>query len=59
VGLSVVLIFVGGKMLLMDLYKLPIFASLGIIAGILAISIFASFLAPARAPFTGKALDAS
>lgn len=44
VGLSVVLIFVGAKMLLMDVYKLPIAASLGIIAGILGSSIVVSLL---------------
>ena len=42
IGLALVLIFVGGKMLAMDLYKVPIGASLGIIAGILAISVAAS-----------------
>jgi tellurite resistance protein TerC len=42
VGLSFVLIFVGAKMLLMDVYKVPIAASLGGIAGILALSIIAS-----------------
>jgi len=44
VGLSVVLVFVGAKMLLMDVYKVPIAASLGIIAGILASSIVVSLL---------------
>ena len=48
-GLSVVLIFVGAKMLLMDVYKLPIAVSLGVIAGILAVSVVASLLRPARA----------
>jgi tellurite resistance protein TerC len=48
IGLAVVLVFVGAKMLLMDVYKLPIAASLAIIAGILAISIAASLLIPAR-----------
>jgi len=47
VGLSFVLIFVGAKMLLMDLYKIPIGASLAIIAGILGLSIAASLLRPA------------
>ena len=42
VGLSAVLVFVGVKMLLMDVYKVPIFVSLGVIAGILALSIIAS-----------------
>jgi tellurite resistance protein TerC len=44
VGLSVVLIFVGAKMLIMDFYKLPIAVSLAAIAGILAMSIIASLL---------------
>jgi tellurite resistance protein TerC len=46
VGLALVLIFVGAKMLLMDLYKVPIVASLLIIVGILALSIVASLLWP-------------
>jgi len=46
VGLSIVLIFVGAKMLLMDVYKLPILVSLGAIAGILGASIVASLLRP-------------
>jgi tellurite resistance protein TerC len=50
VGLSVVLIFVGAKMLLMDLYGVPIVASLGIIAGILGISIVVSLVKPPRGP---------
>jgi len=44
VGLSFVLIFVGAKMLLMDVYKIPIGASLAVIASILGLSIAASFL---------------
>jgi tellurite resistance protein TerC len=46
VGLAFVLIFVGTKMLLMDLYEVPIGASLGVIAGILALSALASVLKP-------------
>lgn len=46
VGLSFVLIFVGAKMLLVEVYKVPIPASLGIIAGILGLSIVASLLRP-------------
>jgi tellurite resistance protein TerC len=49
VGLSLVLIFVGAKMLAMDVYKLPIVASLGIIAAILAGSILLSLLKTRRA----------
>ena len=55
-GLSCVLIFVGAKMLLVDVYKLPIVASLAIIAGILAISIGASLVkARNRGPGAGSA----
>jgi tellurite resistance protein TerC len=43
-GLSAILIFVGGKMLLADVYKIPTAASLGIIVGMLALTIFASWL---------------
>jgi tellurite resistance protein TerC len=49
VGLSFVLIFVGAKMLVMDVYKVPIVASLGIIAGILVTSVLASLLKPDHA----------
>lgn len=48
-GLAVVLAFVGLKMLLVDLYKIPILASLGIIAAILASSVAASLLWPKQA----------
>jgi tellurite resistance protein TerC len=48
VGLSVVLVFVGAKMLLTDVYQAPIAVSLGIIGGILAISIVASLVKPQR-----------
>ncbi len=44
IGLSVVLVFVGVKMLLADLYKIPIAASLGIIVLVLGASVAASFL---------------
>ncbi len=41
-GLAVVLIFVGAKMMLVDLYKIPIGLSLGFIAFAIAMSIFLS-----------------
>lgn len=43
-GLSVVLTFVGVKMVIVDFYKIPIGVSLGVIAAILTISILASLL---------------
>jgi tellurite resistance protein TerC len=41
-GLSVVLVFVGIKMVITDLYKIPVGLSLGVIASILIISVVAS-----------------
>ena len=41
-GLSVVLTFVGVKMVIVDFYKIPVGASLAVIASILAVSIAAS-----------------
>jgi len=46
-GLASVLVFVGLKMALVDLYKIPAAVSLGIIAALLALSITASLLRPA------------
>jgi len=46
VGLSFVLCFVGVKMMLVDFYKIPIGVSLGVVGGILAISILASLVKP-------------
>jgi tellurite resistance protein TerC len=45
-GLSVVLVFVGAKMLLTDIYKIPVPVSLGIVAAVLAIAVVASLLKP-------------
>lgn len=44
-GLSAILVFVGTKMLLTDVYKIPIAVSLGVIASLLTISVVASLLA--------------
>jgi tellurite resistance protein TerC len=41
-GLSAVLVFIGVKMVIVDFYKIPIGISLGVVAGILTISILAS-----------------
>ena len=49
-GLSFVLVFVGTKMLAMDLVKVPIGVSLGVIAGILVVSVLASLWKPASRP---------
>jgi tellurite resistance protein TerC len=47
-GLAGVLLFVGAKMTLVDVYKVPIAASLGVIALLLGGSIFASWYADRR-----------
>jgi tellurite resistance protein TerC len=44
VGLSFVLCFVGAKMLVVDFYKIPIGISLGVVAGILILSVAVSVL---------------
>ena len=45
-GLSLVLIFIGGKMLLEHFVHLPIVASLGVVGAVLAASILASLRWP-------------
>jgi tellurite resistance protein TerC len=47
-GLAAILVFVGAKMLIADVYKFPIVVALGVIAGILAVSIIASLLRPRK-----------
>jgi tellurite resistance protein TerC len=48
-GLSLVLIFVGGKMLVSHYYQIPTEIALGTVAGILIISVVASMLHPRKA----------
>lgn len=47
-GLSFVLAFVGTKMVIVDIYKIPVGLSLGVIASILATSVVASLLRSRR-----------
>jgi len=49
-GLAVILVFVGGKMLLTEVFKIPIMVALGVVMGVLAISIIASLLTSSPAP---------
>ncbi|HTT24932.1 MAG TPA: TerC family protein [Candidatus Sulfotelmatobacter sp.] len=46
VGLAVVLVFVGAKMLLSPLIKVPVIASLAVVVGVIGGSAFLSLLAP-------------
>jgi len=45
-GLALILVFVGGKMLLTEVFKVPITVALGVVMGVLVISIVASLLTP-------------
>jgi tellurite resistance protein TerC len=47
-GLSLILVFVGIKMLLVDIYKIPISMALGTVAAVLAISVIASIIFPPK-----------
>src|SRR2546426_3215387 len=47
-GLSAILVFVGIKMLLADIYKLPVVVALSVVAGILLIAVVASVVRPHR-----------
>jgi tellurite resistance protein TerC len=48
IGLALVLVFVGAKMMLVDIYKIPIGLSLSVVAGILLLSVLASLIWPRR-----------
>jgi tellurite resistance protein TerC len=47
-GLSAILVFVGIKMLLADIYKIPIGIALGVVAGLLTISVIACMFRPRK-----------
>jgi tellurite resistance protein TerC len=48
-GLALVLVFIGAKMLLVDLYKLPVLLSLGVVVAIIGTTIVLSLRRPAVA----------
>jgi tellurite resistance protein TerC len=53
-GLALILAFVGVKMLIVDWVVIPIGASLGVIGGILALSVAASLIWPARSAISSS-----
>jgi tellurite resistance protein TerC len=59
VGLSLVLVFVGAKMLLLDVFKIPILVSLLVIAALLGGSILASLLPSAQRSRVTRGSDAA
>ncbi|WP_140724465.1 MULTISPECIES: TerC family protein [Gammaproteobacteria] len=47
-GLAVILVFIGAKMLMIDVYKIPVLVSLGVVAAILAATIALSLARPPK-----------
>lgn len=47
-GLAVVLVYIGAKMLLIDVVKIPVLVSLGVVFGILAVTVWLSLVRPAK-----------
>jgi tellurite resistance protein TerC len=47
-GLAIVLVFIGAKMLLVDVWKVPVAWSLGVTVAVLASAMLASLIVPAR-----------
>ena len=47
-GLAIVLVFIGTKMLLLDLYKIPVLWSLGVVAAILTVTVALSLARPPK-----------
>jgi tellurite resistance protein TerC len=53
-GLAVVLVFIGTKMLLIDVYKIPVLLSLGVVVAILGITMVWSLKTAPRIAVGGK-----
>ena len=49
-GLAVILVFIGTKMVLIDVYKIPVLVSLGVVVGILAATMLLSVRSASVAP---------
>jgi len=58
-GLSIILVFMGVKMLLATIYKIPIAIALGVVASILLISVMASVVLPHKADMVTASADPS
>ncbi len=52
-GLAVILVFIGTKMMLIDVFKIPVAVSLAVVVGILAVTMFLSVRSSSRQP-SGK-----
>ena len=51
-GLAVILVFIGTKMCLIDVYKIPVLVSLGVVVGILALTMLLSLRSATARPKT-------
>jgi tellurite resistance protein TerC len=49
-GLAVILVFIGSKMCLIDIYKIPVLVSLGVVVGILALTMLLSLRSSTARP---------
>ncbi|MFG6447468.1 TerC family protein [Roseateles sp. BYS180W] len=49
-GLSVILVFIGTKMMLIDIFKIPVMVSLGVVVGILAFTMWLSVRTAPKIP---------
>jgi tellurite resistance protein TerC len=58
-GVAIVLMFVGVKMMLIDVFKIPVLISLGVVATIIGTSIILSLRKDARDPPAAPAADAT
>ncbi|MEY4763421.1 MAG: hypothetical protein RI907_94 [Pseudomonadota bacterium] len=58
-GLAVILVFIGSKMILIDVVKIPVLASLGVVIGILAITMVWSVKTAPRIKSTAVAAGAT
>ena len=57
-GLAIVLMFVGVKMMLIDVFKIPVLVSLAVVATIITASVILSLRRDARGRLPGAATDA-
>jgi len=53
-GLAVILVFIGSKMLLVDVIKIPVLASLGVVVAILAVTMWWSLKTAPRLPVADR-----
>ena len=56
-GLAVILVFIGTKMMLIDVFKIPVAVSLGVVVGILALTMWLSLHVAPKKPAEAPALS--